>query len=76
MTETSDTLPPPARKSRLALHLAIVLVIKAILLTLLWHAFIKPNKVKVNVDAMGAHLTGTHQLQHQEENRHDRFNGR
>ena len=59
MTETSDTLPPPARKSRLALHLAIVLVIKAILLTLLWHAFIKPNKVAVDVDAMGSRIAGS-----------------
>ena len=59
MTETSDTLPPPARKSRLALHLAIVLVIKVILLTLLWHAFIKPNKVAVDVDAMGSRIAGT-----------------
>ncbi len=66
----------PPHKSRLARHLAVVLILKVILLTLLWHAFIKPNKVKVNVEAMGAHMTGTHQLQHQEENSHDRSNGR
>lgn len=44
------------RRSRLAFHLAIVLVVKIILLTLLWHAFIKPNKVKVDVDAMGSRI--------------------
>ena len=58
--------PPTPRRTRLAVHLTIVLIVKVILLTLLWHAFIKPNKVKVNVEAMGAHMTGTHQLQHQE----------
>lgn len=72
--QTENQVPP--HKSRLVRHLAIVLILKIILLTLLWHAFIKPNKVKVNIDAMGAHLTGPNQLQHQEENRHDRFNGR
>lgn len=46
------------RRSRLAFHLAVVLVVKIILLTLLWHAFIKPNKVKVDIDAMGGRIAG------------------
>jgi len=52
-------LPSPRpRRSRLAFHLAIVLIVKIILLTLLWHAFIKPNKVKVDVDTMGSRIAG------------------
>ena len=47
------------KRPRLARHLLIVLVLKIILLTLLWHAFIKPNKVTVDVDAMGSRIAGS-----------------
>ena len=47
------------KRPRLARHLLIVLVLKIILLTLLWHAFIKPNKVTVDVDTMGNRIAGT-----------------
>jgi hypothetical protein len=52
---TDPSPPPPSRphRSRLVLHLAVVLVVKIILLTLLWHVFIKPYKVKIDEDAMG-----------------------
>lgn len=50
---------PASRRPRLMRHLAIVLVVKVILLALLWHAFIKPNKVAVDVEAMGSRIAGT-----------------
>jgi hypothetical protein len=51
---TVPALPPfRPRRWRLAYHLIIVLIVKVILLTLLWHAFIKPYKVKVDIDVMG-----------------------
>ncbi|MDR1935406.1 MAG: hypothetical protein LBS49_07480 [Candidatus Accumulibacter sp.] len=54
MKPAAAPTPAPRRfRMRLAYHLIIVLVVKVILLALLWHAFIKPNKVKVDVDAMG-----------------------
>ena len=39
-------------RPRLRFHLAIVLVVKILLLSLLWHAFIKPYKVSVDVNVM------------------------
>lgn len=51
-----DAPPPRPLRSRLAFHLAIALIVKIILLTLLWHAFIKPNKVKVDIDTMGSRI--------------------
>jgi hypothetical protein len=41
---------------RLAYHLAAVLAVKCVLLALLWHAFIGPYRVSVDVDAMGRHI--------------------
>ena len=76
MTKPPPPATPPApRKFRLTAHLAIVLVVKVILLTLLWHAFIKPNKVKVDVEAMGNHITGT-ASQPPQEKANDRLDGR
>ncbi|MDR0440929.1 MAG: hypothetical protein LBI59_08110 [Candidatus Accumulibacter sp.] len=51
--------PPPSaapRRMRLAYHLAIVLAVKVVLLALLWHTFIKPNKVEVDVGVMSRHI--------------------
>jgi hypothetical protein len=57
---TVPALPPARpRRMRLAYHLAIVLTVKLILLALLWHAFIKPNKVEVDIGAMGQHIAGS-----------------
>jgi hypothetical protein len=53
MNSATD-FPPP--RMRLAYHLAIVLAVKLVLLALLWHAFIGPNKVPVDVDAMGKRI--------------------
>jgi hypothetical protein len=53
MNSATD-FPPP--RMRLAYHLAIVLAVKLVLLALLWHAFIGPNKVRVDVDAMGERI--------------------
>ncbi|MDR0577822.1 MAG: hypothetical protein LBI87_09880 [Candidatus Accumulibacter sp.] len=50
--------PPHSRPWRLAYHLAVVLAVKLVLLALLWHAFIKPNKVRVDVDVMGSRIAG------------------
>ena len=69
--------PPVGRgRSRLARHLAIVLLVKVVLLTALWHAFIKPNKVTVDVDAMGSRIAGTPSQLHEEEKAHDRLDRR
>ena len=59
MTTEHTSAQPPSRswRSRLTFHLAIVLIVKIVLLTLLWHAFIKPNKVKVDMDTMGSRIT-------------------
>ena len=45
-------------RPRLRFHLAIVLVVKILLLSLLWHAFIKPYKVSVDVNVMRDRLAG------------------
>lgn len=68
-------ISPPPHRSRLVRHLAIVLVLKVIVLAVLWHAFIKPNRVAVDAGAMGARIAGQ-DSQHQQENSHDRFDGR
>lgn len=76
MRQSDQTVPTaPPHKSRLVRHLAIVLVIKVILLTILWHTFIKPNRVKVDVETMSNRIAGP-QLQQPQEINHDRFNGR
>ena len=63
MKPSLDTTLPPSRprRSRLAVHLVMVLILKVILLTLLWHAFIKPNKVSVDVEAMSGRIAGSAQ---------------
>ena len=43
-------------RPKLRFHLAIVLVVKILLLSLLWHAFIKPYKVSVDVNLMSDRL--------------------
>ena len=63
------------QKSGLGRYLVVALILKAVVLTLLWHVFIKPNRVTVNEAAMGSHLAATH-LQTQLEKSHDRLNGR
>ena len=68
--------PGERGRSRLARHLVIVLLVKIVLLTALWHAFIKPNKVSVDVDAMGSRIAGTPYLLHEEEKAHDRLERR
>ena len=45
-------------RPKLRFHLAIVLVIKILLLSLLWHAFIKPYKVSVDAKVMSDRLAG------------------
>jgi len=61
MRPATDTALPPSRprRWRLAYHLGIVLIVKIILLTLLWHAFIKPNKISVDVEAMSGRIAGS-----------------
>jgi hypothetical protein len=50
----------PARpfRRRLAYHLIVVLAVKLILLALLWHTFIRPNKVTVDIGVMGERIAG------------------
>ncbi len=62
-------------RSGLGRHLVLVLILKLLLLTGLWHAFIKPYRVKVNQDAMSARLAGP-SIQTNKGNSHDRSNGR
>ena len=51
-------LPAHPRRMRLLHHLLIVVAVKVVLLALLWHAFIKPNKIEGDVGAMGRHIAG------------------
>lgn len=41
---------------RLWLHLGLMLLLKVIALTFIWHSFIGPNQVKVNSAKMASHL--------------------
>jgi hypothetical protein len=62
-------------RSGLGRHLVLVLILKVLVLTALWHAFIKPYRVKVDQDVMSARMAGP-SIQTNRENSHDRFNGR
>ena len=44
---------------RLARHIVIVLLVKIVLLTLLWHVFIKPHRVAVDIESMGGRMAGS-----------------
>jgi hypothetical protein len=56
-------------------HLVLLLVLKAILLAGLWQVFVKPCRVAINSDTMGARVAGSTN-QTNRENSHDRFDGR
>jgi hypothetical protein len=45
-------------RSGLGRHLLLVLILKVLVLTGLWHAFIKPYRVTVDQDVMSARLAG------------------
>lgn len=62
-------------RSGLGLHLVLVLILKVVVLTGLWHAFIKPCRVKVDQEVMSARLAGP-SIQTNKGNSHDRSNGR
>lgn len=66
-----------ARSNRTTLvrEIAVVLVIKIMLLVLLWHVFIKPNKVAVDADAMSGRIA-TIASQPPTENKNDRLGSR
>jgi hypothetical protein len=53
--------PPPfrPRRARLAYHLLIALAVKIVLLALLWHVFIKPQRVRVDVGMMSERIAGS-----------------
>lgn len=55
---------------KLRWHLAGVLLIKIVLLSLLWHACIKPYKVVVDARVMGERV-GASSTQQLRENAHD-----
>lgn len=61
-------------RSRLARHLLLMLLAKVLLLTMLWHVFIKPNRVSVDSERMGSHIAGA-SISTNRENHHDRSNG-
>jgi len=56
-------------------HLGLVLILKVLVLTALWHAFIKPYRVKVDQDVMSARLVGPSNPSNKGSS-HDRSNGR
>ncbi|MDR2614459.1 MAG: hypothetical protein LBC91_03945 [Candidatus Accumulibacter sp.] len=60
MSPATKSVLPPARpfRRRLAHHLIVVLAVKLVLLALLWHTFIWPNKVTVDTGVMGERLAG------------------
>jgi len=59
------------RVSRLAWHLTWILALKFVLLTVLWHVFIKPERVRIDAQAMEARLTRPSQVSSMESS-HDR----
>ena len=61
--------------SGLRFHIILVLVLKLALLTALWLVFVKPLRVNVNVETMGARIAGT-SIQTPTEENHDRSNSR
>lgn len=64
-------------RPNLARHLVIVLLIKIVLLTALWHVFIKPYRIKVDEDAMGSRIAGAVSgSQLSQEKTHDRLDRR
>ncbi|MER2539258.1 MAG: cytochrome oxidase putative small subunit CydP [Azonexus sp.] len=63
-------------RTGLGRHLVLVLVLKVLVLTGLWHAFIKPYRVKVDQDVMSARLARPSNQTTNKENSHDRFDGR
>lgn len=62
-------------RSGLGRHLILVLVLKVVLLTALWYAFIKPYRVTVDHNVMSARIVGPASPVNRE-NSHDRSNGR
>lgn len=46
----------PRDGRRLALHLVCVLLIKAVILTALWHEFVKPYRVAIDTERMAQRL--------------------
>jgi hypothetical protein len=58
-----------AARGKLGRHLAIALILKFVVLVLLWHSFVKPNRIKVDGLAMADHMTGTQAIQ--KEKHHD-----
>ena len=72
--DTKTEKPHNIGRSRLGRHLAVVLILKIVVLSLLWLAFVKPNRVKVDEPGMEQQITGTRQPHM--ENRHDRLDGR
>lgn len=47
----------PLRSMRLGVHLVLLVLLKAAILTVLWHALIKPYRVSVKADEMAQQLT-------------------
>lgn len=62
-------------RSGLGRHLVLVLILKVVVLTGLWHAFIKPYRFKVDQEVMSARIAGP-SIQTNKGNSHDRSNGR
>lgn len=62
-------------RAGLGRHLVLVLILKVLVLTALWHTFIKPYRVKVDQDVMSARLAGPSNPTNKG-NSHDRSNGR
>lgn len=69
MQRSDKAAPHTAARGKLGRHLAIALILKFVVLALLWHSFIKPNRIKVDVPAMADHMTGA--PAHSKEKHHD-----
>ena len=51
--------PATTGRNALGRHLALALILKFIVLVLLWHTFVKPHRIQVDVPTMADHMTGT-----------------
>ncbi len=49
----------PDETSRLVRHLAIAVVLKLVVLTALWWAFVRDERVGIDIERAAAHIGGT-----------------
>lgn len=49
---------PEGRPARLRKHIAVVLLVKTAVLFGLWHSFVKPHRVRIDVEQAAVRIAG------------------